>query len=77
MMSDVMTDAAGSVVEDLLSETGTIVEEALEGAAELVDGARRAGLRRLVALVVVIGAVVFAARWWQSRQPTPAVDQDN
>jgi hypothetical protein len=77
VISDVMTDAAGSVVEDLLSETGTIVEEALEGAAELVDGARRAGLRRLVALAVVIGAVVFAARWWQSRQPTPAVDQDN
>ena len=76
MMSDVMTDAAGSVVEDLLSETATIVEEALEGAAELADGARRAGLRRLVALAVVIGAVVFAARWWQSRQHTPSVDQD-
>lgn len=76
MMSDVMTDAAGSVVEDLLSETGTIVEEALEGAAELVDGARRAGLRRLVALAVVIGAVVFTARWWRSRQDTPAVDRD-
>ncbi len=76
MMSDLMTDAAGSVVEDLLSETATIVEEALEGAAELADGARRAGLRRLVALVVVIGAVVFAARWWQSRQQTPSIDQD-
>jgi hypothetical protein len=77
VISDVMTEAAGSIVEDLLSETGTIADEAFEGAAELVDGARRAGLRRLVALAVVIGAVVFAARWWQSRQPTPAVDQDN
>jgi hypothetical protein len=76
VISDVMTEAAGSIVEDLLSETGTIADEAFEGAAELVDGARRAGLRRLVALAVVIGAVVLAARWWQSRQPTPAVDQD-
>jgi hypothetical protein len=76
VISDVMTGATGSIVEELLSETGTVVDEAFEGAAELVDGARRAGLRRLVALAVVIGAVVFAARWWQSRHPTPAGDQD-
>ena len=59
-VEDLVSDGAG-LVADAVRGTGAVVADAIEGADDLIEGARRAGLRKLFALLVVlvVGAAIF------------------
>ena len=67
-----IADDVTDVVLEVAGGTAGLVGDAIGGADELVKGARRAGLRRLLSLVVVVVVILAVVGWLRSRQPDDA-----
>ena len=66
-----VADETADVVLGAVGGTAEILGDAIEGADELIEGVRRAGLKRLISLLIVIVAIAAIVSWLRSRNTEP------